>query len=394
MVPNPLTPPNEASAEAGDIELDNVLSGVPVSHHLSTMAAFGTPASMNLDGLEGRSDIEEERSDPLTQSDEDQDMSDGGAVLTMTLSHAEQMNAELDLLDAEMMGEENLYGLLTDSDLAPSMFYADSDFTQDQDQDQSSQTQSDYAMDDVYMHDIAHPISIPTTMSEVAQQLQHLQEGQAHAEADAADEGDAALLNSTPSILLPFFSNFQEIAVAGGPQMDYVSMSQIVPFNVPAVGPNIQQSTLDPQDLLLLSDLPVFHHPGLDMDIMSDADHDEGDEHWNMTLGDFLQYWGASSVEDAPDGPPRRRPKGPSLAALHQQRFAKLEPVQRKDLQGEKCDIQRIDWDDLGVTRLEARQMRRAMYKNYRNLRREPQWHVSNAYRTFGQNTYFIYSHV
>lgn len=53
----------------------------------------------------------------IDDSDNDQDMSDGGAALDYPSPHAEQLNAELDLLDADIMGPENLAELYTPQQL-------------------------------------------------------------------------------------------------------------------------------------------------------------------------------------------------------------------------------------------------------------------------------------
>jgi hypothetical protein len=102
MLPNPLTPPSEYSAEAIETEADNgttttIISGSNeyTSHQFATPMSSGGMGSEPAEGCESM----EERSDTHDMSDEDQDMSDGGAELTMTLSHAEELNAELDLLD-------------------------------------------------------------------------------------------------------------------------------------------------------------------------------------------------------------------------------------------------------------------------------------------------------
>lgn len=67
---------------------------------------------------------------------------------------------------------------------------------------------------------------------------------------------------------------------------------------------------------------------------------------------------------------PRRRPHGPHISEVISQRHASdLEPVEQSDLKGDECDIQGLNWKQLGVSRLEAKQKRRETYKNYLNIR-------------------------
>ncbi|KAF8866600.1 WD40 repeat-like protein [Acephala macrosclerotiorum] len=101
-------------------------------------------------------------------------------------------------------------------------------------------------------------------------------------------------------------------------------------------------------------------------DDASDADQNEVEEPFNLSLPDFLYNWGMSAEAN---GDARRLRKGPNLSVLSKQRVEQLTPMQRKDLDGERCDFQRINWEELGVSRLEARQMRRNSYRNYQNLR-------------------------
>jgi hypothetical protein len=113
----------------------------------------------------------------------------------------------------------------------------------------------------------------------------------------------------------------------------------------------------------------------LEDDQITDADDDAVDDQINLSFAEFLYNWAHSSLweEDA-----KKRPRGPTLPAVESQREMKnTGPMTRKDLRGERCDIQRINWAELGVSRLEARQMRRQTYKNYTNLRLPLRWHVS-----------------
>jgi len=108
---------------------------------------------------------------------------------------------------------------------------------------------------------------------------------------------------------------------------------------------------------------------------ITDADPSEVEDQINLSLGDFLESW---NIQLTHDEEIKRRSKYPSMSAIQKQRYSEnLTAIKRCDLQGDKCDIQGIDWDELGVSRLEARTMRRQTYKNYTNLRFSHQRHVS-----------------
>jgi hypothetical protein len=356
-------------------------------------------ASKVLESADGCESMED-RSDTHDTSDDDQDMSDGGAALTMTLSHAEELNAELDLLDAEVMGHDNLVGLYLENHYpAENPFQYSNSFSSQGQYSDESPDQPEEAVD-AYMQGTADATHLPTSLSAVSVQLQHIQDGQEHAEsADTADEVHGAFINnSTPSILFPFPSSqaASHVSLGSAPQVEFVSLGQVTSVNVssaPAGPPNpphlwstegwTPSSALDavaPQGLQSAASHPLFpdfDFANLPWENGSDTDQNEVDDQSNLSLGDFLYNWGMASslVEES-----KKRPRGPALPALYKQRSEKLPPVHRDDLQGDRCDIQRINWAELGVSRLEARQMRRSTYKNYTNLRFTPQWHVSRSY--------------
>jgi hypothetical protein len=401
MLPNPLTPLNDYSAEAIETDADDgtpsVISG-PDNHTAQQFATPTSTAGIGSDSVEG-CDSMEDRSDIHNMSDEDQDMSDGGAALTMTLSHAEELNAELDLLDAEVMGHDNLVGLFLEThypSIAESPFqYSDSFTSPDPYSDESLDPSEVVA--DAYVQGTTDAANLPTSLSAVSLQLQHIQDGQEHEEsAEAADElhgGAAFITNSTPSILLPFPSAHaaSSLNLGNALQADFVSLGEI----------NLSQALAGPPNELLLGStdgwtpLPALDvamppqvlqstisHPFLSnfpttlWENNSDTDPNEVDDQSNLGLGEFLYHWGVSfSLSEES----RKRARGPALPALYRQRSEKLLPVQISDLQGDRCDIQRINWKELGVSRLEARQMRRSTYKNYTNLRFSHQWHVSRS---------------
>jgi len=395
MLPNPLTPPNEHSAEAVIIDHNHGTAGVISGPNNYAAEQFATPLStveMGSEPVEGCESIEN-RPDPYNMSDEDQDMSDGGAELTMTLSHAEQLNAELDLLDAEVMGHDNLVGLFLEThypSMAGNHFQYSDSFSSAGNYSDESPDQSE-EVGDAHMQGTTDATSLPTSLSAVSLQLQHIQDGQEHDEsAELADElhGAAFINNSTPSILLPFFSSPTASNLSHGnaaPPTDFVSLGDI----------NLSQASAGPPNAPLLEGTEGWAHllqsttphplllniPNLSWENDSDTDSNEVDDQSNLGLGEFLYNWGVSTslAEES-----RKRPRGPALPALYRQRSEKLLPLHVSDLYGDRCDLQRINWKELGVSRLEARQMRRSTYRNYTNLGFSHQWHVSRSFRSLG----------
>ncbi|KAK0119230.1 hypothetical protein ONS95_008086 [Cadophora gregata] len=377
-VQNPLTPPNDGSAEAGAFESGVIFTSI--ANQFPAHGPLGTPASMGNDSPEERADGGSRESP--TSSDEDQDMSDGGATLTMTLSHAEALNNEMDMLDAELMGHNNMMDI-SGVDPYDTELYINGLSDDD--------PPSPWSISDGAQQPQVFPIpgNLSPAMLEVTQVLQHLQDGQNGQEhEELADEVDDLhgehFQHSTPSILLPFFQNFQNSSASvGGTPPSYVSMSQIAPATQPTTQqawPGSLEAWMNPSQVLPQSSQvpnPIIPHVSVaDLDEMSDADHPEVEDQANLSLAQFLESWGTSAASsNARSTDSRHRARGPSLASLHEQRRERPKPMERSDLQGERCDIQRINWGSLGVSRAMARQQRRATYRNYTNLRMERQWH-------------------
>jgi hypothetical protein len=396
MLPTPLTPPNEYSTESGGLAEE----GYPGANAPVTQLSIATPVSDVHMGLEEQDEMPNVGRSEEQQyiTDEDEDMSEsggGGAPLTMTLSHAEALNAELDMLDAELMGPENLEDMYMEEHFPPPFNphqYYEDDYS-------GSLMDLPEPPQDTFMHGSGSLVNLPSAMSQVSLHLQHLQQEQEHAEAAEAMDDDedvhvASLSNSTPSILLNFLSNIPaDVGVATGPQLDYVSptelhttstlpgatgSSQPLPPHMWPTEGSMPSSALDvvvsSQTLLF----PISAQPAIVVvvaDDASEADQNEVDEPFNLSIGDFFYTWGTSAL--ASQGS-RKRPSGPDLSSLAKQRSQKLPIMQTADLSGEDCDMQRINWTELGISRLEARQMRRHTYKNYQNLRLPHQWHVSS----------------
>lgn len=336
-------------------------------------------------------------------ADEDQDMSEGGAPLSEHIAleeplsiapgPAQELNAEMDMLESEIMGQANLDGLYLSANeqlatiTEPPFYFSAST------QAAAQNLQSSDDFDDDMLYDEFEPAeatSLPTAMLEVSQQLEHLQD--VHENVDflgiAETQHDIMADHSIPPLLLPTLSS-----VGGGSEpLQEGVVSLMGPF------------FLDPQATGLAQGLPGLLHPGahgsfvasagadaatqsqvtvshlnpLEIswdDIVSEADQPEVDDQSNLSLGDFLHTW--ARMNSRRDGSTNKGSRCPALHSILRQRgLRNLEPVLRSDLRGDRCDIQRLDWDDLEVTRLEAKKMRKRTYKNYTNLRLPAHWHV------------------
>ena len=373
-------------------------------HHYTSIA---TPVSISDTALGDREEGLEPKASShihdISDDDQDTDMSDGGVPLssspvavplTMTISHAEELNAEMDLLDVEVMGDDNFNDMFhgqSPINHDPPFFFSDMD------------GQPDHILDDFMYHGPLHlapeppetQADLPAAMSNLSQQLQHIQEGQQHGDFAVFQDTQHATENSTSpfqfvSIPIPnasSISNTQSITVQSHTQLlPILSVNGLGGY---AVSPPLL-GTVETQPVVQTSVQPVPQVPPFqnvfqdNSDVTVDDDNSEADQagevedQHNMSLMDFLVSWARATSWEQDS---RRRPRGPDLQSVLRQRdMENPEPMERSDLQGERCDIQRIDWKDLGVTRFEARQMRRQTYKNYMNLRGSniPAWHVSS----------------
>ncbi|KAK7228558.1 hypothetical protein V2G26_000728 [Clonostachys chloroleuca] len=86
----------------------------------------------------------------------------------------------------------------------------------------------------------------------------------------------------------------------------------------------------------------------------------------NYGLLDFLRYWGRH-------GPNHQRADPnfiiPNIHRMMDHISQSVRGVSYSDLNGDKCDMQGLDWESMGVTRKTARITRNKVYKNYTNIR-------------------------
>jgi hypothetical protein len=407
MLSNPLTPPYEdpnINFEPGN----GVRPAMEPAVHFLANARLAIPLTLGTTDEEVRPDIE--RTSSGASTDEDHDMSDGGAALAMTFSHAEQLNAEMDQLDADLMGPDNLAGLYMDTQFPVhggdgDTFQYDDSNTPDYYSHDSPDTYDtlDETMDEMLGAEVSlgmpNNTSLPTAMSAVSLQLQHLQEDgllhmdqmdqadQAHVEVELPGHNHAASAaqthSTTPfplSSLLPLTPAHMEVLetlsvpldsslgqVAGALDTPHLWSTGATPSS--AAGVLVSTGNQNPLPHCPFSD-PVW-------DAGSDADQSEVDDaHYNLSFGDFLYNWARSRPQQEEWN---KRARVPNLPAVHRQRsMENLDPVRRCDLQGELCDIQRVNWTQLGVSRNEAKDKRRRDYKNYINVR-ENAWAQSHV---------------
>lgn len=93
----------------------------------------------------------------------------------------------------------------------------------------------------------------------------------------------------------------------------------------------------------------------------------------NYGLVGFLHQWARQSrmLQGLSRG------KSPWPAKINELAGSEATRIKYEALQGDKCDIQGVDWDDLGVSRKEARERRLLTYSNYVNQAGSDRWTVS-----------------
>ncbi|KAG9247525.1 WD40-repeat-containing domain protein [Calycina marina] len=403
MLSTPLTPPLQhhilGSPHSTGAPLKLEVSNLDLQQHHS----IATPASLGDTGGQDYDDRPELAGGSPTYcivyenpSDVDQDTSDGRAAQppssavffpNTAASYAVELNEELDMLDTEAMGDENYDSMMQNQVSLWPVDFPDNDPT-------------DHVWDDEPMFDNGPPhqvpellqihADLPTAMSNLSQQLQHIQDGQEFGEFGFPDMPYGTENSTVPfhfdSIPLPVLvpnaslSNFQSSTVQH-PGVSFPGAAGVSGLGVDGVSLPSSQ-TNEPQVPLPASILPhapqahvylhnsyIFNSDELVDDGNSEADPDEVEEQYNMGLADFLNWWARRSSSSW-EQEPRRRPSGPDHNSIVAQRdVEQLPPMETKDLQGDHCDIQGINWKELGVSRFEARQMRRRTFTNYTNLR-------------------------
>ncbi|KAK0754001.1 hypothetical protein B0T18DRAFT_26806 [Schizothecium vesticola] len=92
----------------------------------------------------------------------------------------------------------------------------------------------------------------------------------------------------------------------------------------------------------------------------------------NVGLADFLHHWARQTRSSS--GLTRERAHYPWPTRIHDMVAKPAKKVRYADLEGDMCDLQGINWEDLGVTRKEARERRLLTYKNYVSTENSDRW--------------------
>ena len=91
----------------------------------------------------------------------------------------------------------------------------------------------------------------------------------------------------------------------------------------------------------------------------------------NQNLTDFLYTWYRQTRSTS-----RSALRVPWPSKANEQIAAPISHVQYADLEGDRCDLQGLNWEAMGVTRREARTRRCSTYHNYTNMADSDRWHV------------------
>lgn len=330
---------------------------------------------------------------------------DGAVLLPMTASHAEQINAEMDIIDSEVMGTHNLAMIATENHLQPvpasddyMVDYTDyAEFEQheslslDEDLMFGPDVQS-WTGNDIhggYIDQDAPLSNVPNGLTEVTQQLQHIQDGQDQTEVTTSTnhhggnhDPSSYSIFSPPSTFLSPGGHSSHLG-SGHTSISFQSPISSIPYTPDAplhtghwasIGnvAHVLYQVYEPDDNGSSDEDDIYNEESFDMGI-SDANYLQVEDQHNLSLGDFLFSWGYAASRNSS---PKKKRRGPRLDSVNDLRASKPQRIRYDDLKGEKCDFQGIDWRKLEITRNEARKMRMATYKNYVNLK-TPSWHVS-----------------
>ncbi|KAK0703789.1 WD40-repeat-containing domain protein [Lasiosphaeria miniovina] len=172
-------------------------------------------------------------------------------------------------------------------------------------------------------------------------------------------------LPSPPGVLLPATLSFTPVPVAFD---DQLSNTMVVP---PIVGSNIMLTQLEQ---LAEADndgaVAAWFEGAHPVPLTNPNPHTLGPNNYRLT--DFLHQWARQSR--LLPGMSRERGRYPWPSRISDMASKPLDHVQYGDLEGDQCDLQGIDWEDLGVTRKEARERRLLTYNNYTNNPNSDRW--------------------
>lgn len=326
MLPNPLTPPHDNSVTLSEyLDLDpsstehNLLLATPIS-----IANMGEEVSGSRSGQrDDQSDLGLEDQDMS-----DEDASDGGAALHLD---EEDFPPPLGNIHAEHIGISGTTAADMDEEhdmiMTEIYTYPESESDSGFEAGQQSSNPVDFMGLPTY--------TLPTMISGVAAQLQHLQDEQdlsAH---------DAPLNSTTPSPSFPESSSpLHQLSTI---LVEYSTATELVTASsLPVTTLSSHGSTAQLSEPMISDSPPSVYNETLSPEpthFWGDANLDEVEDRYNLNLGDFLYNWGSHWGQTSAAG----RSKGPLLTELHAQRHPReLLPLKRKDLRGDECDIQRF----------------------------------------------------
>lgn len=153
------------------------------------------------------------------------------------------------------------------------------------------------------------------------------------------------------------------------PGLDMMSIGNTQPHQPESVPGDVQNPNTHTLHLVTLHHPAIVHGNLLGMTNATAL----GPENYN--LADFLRVWAWQN--GAWQGIARERGRYPWLDRITPQVSKNFSQVDYEDLEGDAFDVQGIDWEDLGVTRSEARERRLLTYKNYTNIQESDEWRVS-----------------
>ncbi|CAG8982641.1 hypothetical protein HYALB_00006036 [Hymenoscyphus albidus] len=391
MLHNSLTPPYDDSATGTSFEMDH---GVRVGPDPTTPST-PSPALPNtsplvaspVSAISAGPDEMDERSlmeglVTADSTDDDQDMSDGGADLAMAFGHPDtQLDTEMQQLGADITGPETQYPADTLNDDGPPESYQ----SPAQYDEEPLETIPVNATGGNNVPGTPGNSSLPAAMSEVSQQLQHLQDGLDIVEVEmAADQQAGSFANiSTSTQPLPLSSSpFFSLVLA--PQLAPLANLSDSTASSPSSGSSHNEiqshheiQTVGGEDAVgseatttagSINTTPELPSTVVPLDPWLDADQNEVEDHLNLNSGDFLYHWHMDAARRPEQYNKRRGPNLNSVIHHRNSSHQSIPPVRRCDLRGEECDIQRINWTELGVLRREAKVVRSRFYHNYTNM--------------------------
>ncbi|KFY94650.1 hypothetical protein V498_03792 [Pseudogymnoascus sp. VKM F-4517 (FW-2822)] len=323
--------------------------------------------------------------EPYPMSDDEGGvLSDGGVQLDISQAHTESVDLDTEMASPEAEGNFDLYST---QESHISLGNDDNETTNGTVGDEADIPQPSWSQEGgpgvaYHIANLINEISGLTQQIQDTQdehpELQHIQQeiedlqqlqtlqatqgGQEHGEQPTAPHGMAFDPGSMPTISMVLdagaTSSYMELdGQASGQSSTHVSHTA-APVNT-----SIQSSIGGIFDFMDDVDInPANAPPANDVPL-------EDPVHNNLTLSEFLFRWSLTIRSES-----RKANRGPRIERLRDEIGTSMPTeVRRKDLRGEKCDIQGINWKKLEVKRRDARRMRVATYKNYHNLP-HPSW--------------------